>query len=216
MNNWDLVRKTKLISIISEFYKLNLETKFVACLVVNFNFGLQGWMVRRLMRTEKIQALVTTIRDARDFLADLRYTQEEYPGMTDEKDNELQHRIISQLRAAIFELHRVFFDTPLRAKLDLISHSRRHYLNKRLQGNPSAFHASRDSHSSLSAATLKARERRLHPSGSVDNDTSRSSTREKRAPKRVDCGLRGGFLPKKEPQPPVKLDPRKFYSKHGM
>ena len=34
--------------------------------------AMKGWMVRSLMRTEKFQNLVTTIRDARNFLADLR------------------------------------------------------------------------------------------------------------------------------------------------
>ena len=171
-------------------------------------------MVRRLMRTEKVQGLVTTIRDARDFLADLRYAEEEYPEMTDARDTQLQQRIISQLRAAIFELHHVFFDIPLRTKLDLIANSRRHILNKRLQSNSSQS-STRESQANVSAATLKARERRLHPSGSVDSDRPPSSSREKKVPKRVDCGFRDGVLPKKEPHPPVKLDPRKFYSKHG-
>ena len=75
------------------------------------------------MRTEKVQVLITTIRDARDFLANLRYAEEEFPGMTDAKDAQLQQRVISQLRAAIFDLHHVFFELPMRAKLDLIAGS---------------------------------------------------------------------------------------------
>ena len=170
------------------------------------------------MKTEKVQSLVTTIRDARDFLTDLRYAQQEFPGMTDARDAQLQQRIISQLRAAIFDLHNIFFETSLKAKVNLIAVSRRHKLNKRHLTNAAAIDSPVAS-INISSATIKARERRQRPTSAIGieaaSSSSSSAQREKKTPKRVDCGLRDGYLPKKEPPRPVKLNPRKYYSKHG-
>ncbi|XP_063229179.1 uncharacterized protein LOC134534589 isoform X3 [Bacillus rossius redtenbacheri] len=81
----------------------------------------RGYLVRRLMRTEKVRALKATIQDT--VKCALRLEQDCRDEVTP-ADVELHRGLITQLNSAILELHHLFFSITVKEKMDVIATDR--------------------------------------------------------------------------------------------
>ncbi|PAA78782.1 hypothetical protein BOX15_Mlig006314g5 [Macrostomum lignano] len=91
----------------------------------------RGFLVRRLMQSDRVQEIVRAIRDTAEFAVSLvRQRQSAVPaagaivGSAAISDMALQERVVKSLRASLLELHDVFFSLPRRRQLGLIAATR--------------------------------------------------------------------------------------------
>lgn len=85
---------------------------------------IRGFLTRRLLKTEKVKHLCQTIVDTQEFI---RSFQTEAPQKRDPcsaQDRSLQERVRAQLRAALYDIHDIFFEMPLRDRLALLQQDR--------------------------------------------------------------------------------------------
>ncbi|KAI5635191.1 calcium-dependent calmodulin binding domain-containing protein [Phthorimaea operculella] len=92
--------------------ELVAATKIVACA--------KGYLVRRLMRTERVQATVQTIRDALLCALQLHQDREGIRGA----DVDLHRRLIQQITAACYSLHDTFVSSTASERCALIAADR--------------------------------------------------------------------------------------------
>jgi hypothetical protein len=114
----------------------------------------KGYLTRRLIKTDKIQNLIKTVKDAENVLKTL-------DNPTTVQDFELQQRVISQLQTAKLTIHEIFFLIPTSKRMAYISQSRSIQKIKQFKdfNNKSGNKEYR-----LSSATVKSLERRKrHP-----------------------------------------------------
>ncbi|KAK9876834.1 hypothetical protein WA026_015070 [Henosepilachna vigintioctopunctata] len=76
----------------------------------------KGYLVRRLMRTARVQTLIQTIQDALLCALELQGLE-----IIEEADVELHRRLIQQVSAACYEFHDVFFGLTTSEQMDLIA-----------------------------------------------------------------------------------------------
>ncbi|XP_063961202.1 uncharacterized protein LOC129268958 [Lytechinus pictus] len=119
----------------------------------------KGYLTRALMRTPKVKALVKTIKDTRVFLYQFQAETPVKRGKLSDQDMKLAHRVLTQLRAAQYELDDIFHVFPISQRMAILRHTREqereNYFNKKVSP-PSVGQKSK----LLSAATKKAMERR--------------------------------------------------------
>ncbi|XP_070580541.1 centriolar coiled-coil protein of 110 kDa-like [Ptychodera flava] len=140
--------------------------------------AVKGYLTRRLLRTEKVKTIAKTIKDTYSFV--YRF-QEETPvkrGNLSTQDVKLAERVIAQLRAALLDMHEIFFEIPAYERMSIIRHDRileeeRRLLKKEKQ-EPSK---------KISEATKKVMERRKQVK--AVNVASQTSSRPKTAPPSV-------------------------------
>ena len=108
----------------------------------------KGFLVRRLLCTEKVKEVVTTIKDASAVLKSIERSG-------DQQDRTLQSRVQAQLQVAKVKLHNVFFTVPVAQRMMYIAHSRqlRQQSGKDRRNKPGGTMR-------LSSATLKSLNRR--------------------------------------------------------
>lgn len=100
----------------------------------------KGYLVRRLIRTEKVQTLIQTIKDAVLCAMDLHKSD-----VIEESDVELHRRLIQQLSATCFAFHDVFFLLSVKEQMELIASDRQRKREKakRPQSTPRSQRKSR-------------------------------------------------------------------------
>lgn len=81
--------------------------------------AVKGYLVRRLIRTEKVQTLIQTIKDAVLCAMDLHKSD-----VIEESDVELHRRLIQQLSATCYAFHDVFFLLSIKEQMELIASDR--------------------------------------------------------------------------------------------
>ncbi|TRY82632.1 hypothetical protein DNTS_032577 [Danionella cerebrum] len=110
--------------------------------------AVRGFLTRRLLRTERVSRLVTTIKDTQMFLWSLSC-------ISSRNERMLQERVALQLRSARLQLHQIFFSTASSQRMKIIDQdrelSRERQRQRRPNGKVKQF---------LSAATRKALERK--------------------------------------------------------
>ncbi|CAH1786832.1 unnamed protein product [Owenia fusiformis] len=125
--------------------------------------AVKGYLTRRLLRTEKVQATIKTIRDTAEFALNFQAETPIKKGVYSRQDKILNDRILAQLQAAMLEFYDIFFEISIPEKMSLIDQSRR-LEQEKLQKEFNAVHQSKTSKAirdkRLSAATLKAMERK--------------------------------------------------------
>ncbi|XP_046855180.1 uncharacterized protein LOC124448228 [Xenia sp. Carnegie-2017] len=86
----------------------------------------KGFLTRLLFKTGKVQDLVTTIKDARNVLADLsvEYGQSK-------TDRSFKERVKTQLLFAQNQLRGIFVDSPAYVRMQILNHNRRLLQEKR-------------------------------------------------------------------------------------
>ncbi|XP_050391832.1 centriolar coiled-coil protein of 110 kDa [Patella vulgata] len=117
----------------------------------------KGFLTRRLFHSEKVQELIKTIRDTREFAFSFQSETPIKTGTFSNQDRNLLERIIAQLEAALLDIHEIFFIIPIPEKMELIHQTRIKEQQKRYNGASSTM---RDSGRKVSSATLKAMERK--------------------------------------------------------
>lgn len=118
----------------------------------------QGFLTRRLLKTERVAQLVRTVRDTQQFLKTFQQ-QSPYKGLCSRQDLMLHERVTLQLRATRYEIYDIFFSLSAAEKMQLISMDRDLARERELkQQNGAGSHPK--GKSSLSAATQKSLERK--------------------------------------------------------
>ncbi|NXK85768.1 CP110 protein, partial [Formicarius rufipectus] len=84
----------------------------------------KGFLTRRLLQTEKLKHLKQTVKDTMEFI---RNFQSEAPlkrGNVSAQDASLHERVMAQLRAALFDIHDIFFTMDASERMNILRHDR--------------------------------------------------------------------------------------------
>lgn len=111
----------------------------------------RGHLTRRLMKTDRVQTIIQTIKDTLECALALHQEPHIRCGTITSQDLELHQRLITQLTAACHELHDVFFRIPCGDRMRLIEQLRSKKTSDATNNLPKR----------ISAATQKALRRRL-------------------------------------------------------
>ncbi|KAL7869680.1 hypothetical protein AOLI_G00136680 [Acnodon oligacanthus] len=84
----------------------------------------RGFLTRRLLKTEKIKHLRKTVQDSRELIRSFQTDTKQRRASFTPQDLSLQHRVRAQLRAALCNLHEIFFVWPVRNRLALLQQER--------------------------------------------------------------------------------------------
>ncbi|KAG8006971.1 hypothetical protein GBF38_023065, partial [Nibea albiflora] len=85
---------------------------------------IRGFLTRRLLKTEKVKHLRQTIVDTQEFIRSFQTEGSQKKGTHSAQDRSLQERVRAQLRAAIYDIHDIFFEMPLGDRLALLQQDR--------------------------------------------------------------------------------------------
>ncbi|XP_029292629.1 centriolar coiled-coil protein of 110 kDa isoform X2 [Cottoperca gobio] len=85
---------------------------------------IRGFLTRRLLKTEKIKHLCQTIMDTQEFIRSFQTEAPRKRGSCSAQDRSLQERVRAQLRAALYDIHDIFFEIPLGDRLALLQQER--------------------------------------------------------------------------------------------
>ncbi|XP_066185716.1 centriolar coiled-coil protein of 110 kDa isoform X6 [Sylvia atricapilla] len=84
----------------------------------------KGFLTRRLLQTEKLKHLKQTVKDTLEFI---RNFQSEAPlkrGSVSAQDACLHERVMAQLRAALYDIHDIFFTMDASERMNILRHDR--------------------------------------------------------------------------------------------
>ncbi|KAI4888872.1 hypothetical protein NFI96_018538 [Prochilodus magdalenae] len=123
----------------------------------------RGFLTRRLLQTEKIKHLRKTIQDSRELIRSFQNDVQPRRASFTPQDLSLQHRVGAQLRAALRNMHEIFFVWPLRRRLALLQQDRDLRNERRIKEMVKA--KSSQDRPSLSSATQKSLDRRKQKPG---------------------------------------------------
>ncbi|KAM3916662.1 centriolar coiled-coil protein of 110 kDa [Leptodactylus fuscus] len=84
----------------------------------------KGFLVRRLMQTEKLKNLKQTVKDTAEFIKTFHTEVQPSRGLVSAQDISLQERVVAQLRAALYEIHDIFFATDATERMNILAHDR--------------------------------------------------------------------------------------------
>ncbi|XP_069066343.1 centriolar coiled-coil protein of 110 kDa isoform X2 [Pleurodeles waltl] len=118
----------------------------------------KGFLTRRLMQTDKLKQLKKTVHDTAEFL---KMFQSEVPmkrGAVSAQDASLQERVLAQLRAALYEIHDIFFVMDASERMSILEHDRE-VLREKMIRQMEKMKSPRE-RVSLSAATQKSLDRK--------------------------------------------------------
>ncbi|XP_044254483.1 centriolar coiled-coil protein of 110 kDa [Tribolium madens] len=87
--------------------------------------AVRGYLVRRLIRTEKVQGLIDTIKDAL-----LCAIQLHNADVIEPADVELHRRLIQQVSAACYAFHDIFFTLSIKEQMGVITMDRQRKIEK--------------------------------------------------------------------------------------
>eukprot|EP00058_Branchiostoma_floridae_P010241 XP_002595729.1 hypothetical protein BRAFLDRAFT_64856 [Branchiostoma floridae] len=133
----------------------HLQSKFE-----RLSAAVKGYLTRRLLRTEKLQALRKTIKDTTELIMSLQQETPIRKGMVTTQDAELVQRVMVQLQAALLEVHDVFFQLPVQGQMAIITHDRNIQEERKMKMNKAEPKAAEKRPSRLSSATQKALQRK--------------------------------------------------------
>ncbi|XP_051797010.1 centriolar coiled-coil protein of 110 kDa isoform X1 [Acanthochromis polyacanthus] len=85
---------------------------------------IRGFLTRRLLQTEKVKHLRQTIVDTQEFIRSFQTEAPQKRGNYSAQDLSLQERVRAQLRAALYDIHDIFFEMPLGDRLALLQQDR--------------------------------------------------------------------------------------------
>ncbi|KAK8764161.1 hypothetical protein V5799_033231 [Amblyomma americanum] len=117
----------------------------------------RGHLTRRLMKTHRVRSIIQTIKDTLECALRLHGDPHICSGLVTPQDVELHQRLITQLTAACYELHDVFFNIPIAERMQLIAQLRTHETRPVVSNRSSMDRGARK----ISSATQKVLERRI-------------------------------------------------------
>ncbi|KAM9393073.1 centriolar coiled-coil protein of 110 kDa-like [Pholidichthys leucotaenia] len=119
---------------------------------------IRGFLTRRLLKTEKVKYLRQTVVDTREFIKSFQTEAQQKKVSSSAQDLSLQERVRAQLRAALYDIHDIFFDMPLGDRLALLQQDRELRAERKLRDMEKA-KSSKDK-VILSAATQRSLDRK--------------------------------------------------------
>ncbi|XP_072337983.1 centriolar coiled-coil protein of 110 kDa-like isoform X2 [Scyliorhinus torazame] len=93
----------------------------------------KGFLTRRLMKTEKLKQLQQTVKDTLEFINNLQTEAPLKRGAVSSQDVSLHERVIAQLRAALYEIHDIFFVLDPDERMQILCHDREIRKEKQLR-----------------------------------------------------------------------------------
>ncbi|XP_048026845.1 centriolar coiled-coil protein of 110 kDa isoform X2 [Megalobrama amblycephala] len=132
----------------------------------------RGFLTRRLLQTDKITHLRKTVQDSRAFIRSFQTDSQQKRASVSHQDLTLQQRVTAQLRAALHDVHQIFFVWPLRDRLRLLQQDREIRRERTLR------EMEKDSPGNtrtLSSATQKTLDRKAQRHAKTMNVTPKSS-----------------------------------------
>ncbi|NXK56290.1 CP110 protein, partial [Chauna torquata] len=120
----------------------------------------KGFLTRRLLQTEKLKHLKQTVKDTVEFI---RNFQSEAPlkrGNVSAQDASLHERVMAQLRAALYDIHDIFFTMEASERMNILRHDREVRKEKMLRQMDKV--KSPRERATLSTATQKSLDRRKY------------------------------------------------------
>ncbi|KAK3612243.1 hypothetical protein CHS0354_039523 [Potamilus streckersoni] len=138
-----------------EIYHSRIEAKFE-----KVTAAAKGFLTRCLLKSQKVQEIIKTVNDTRRFAFSFQAETPIRSGTFSHQDRHLLERIVAQLQAALLDIHEIFFVIPTSERMAIIAHSRMLQQNRQLRESESVSENVSRSQPRLSAATLKALERK--------------------------------------------------------
>ncbi|KAM4697776.1 centriolar coiled-coil protein of 110 kDa [Rhinophrynus dorsalis] len=84
----------------------------------------KGFLTRRLMQTDKLKNLKQTVKDTAEFMKTFQTEVPQSRGIVSSQDVSLQERVLAQLRAALYEIHDIFFAMDPAERMNILVHDR--------------------------------------------------------------------------------------------
>ncbi|KAM4026166.1 centriolar coiled-coil protein of 110 kDa [Anomaloglossus baeobatrachus] len=84
----------------------------------------KGFLTRRIMQTEKIKNIKQTVKDTAEFIKTFHTEAQPSRGLVSAQDVSLQERVLAQLRAALYEIHDIFFAMDAAERMTILAHDR--------------------------------------------------------------------------------------------
>jgi centrosomal protein CEP110 len=126
----------------------------------------KGYLVRRLVKTEKVQDTIKTIRDTTQELINLNLELPERE--VTQEDVSLHSRLIAQLESACRRYYDIFMNCSKKEQMNMIANSRNFMMERQFRSN------SKPSTPSLSSVSKRTLERKVTDS-KVRKSSSSSS-----------------------------------------
>ncbi|NWZ45426.1 CP110 protein, partial [Brachypodius atriceps] len=84
----------------------------------------KGFLTRRLLQTEKLKHLKQTVKDTLEFIKNFQSEAPLKRGSVSAQDASLHERVMAQLRAALFDIHDIFFTMEPSERMNILRHDR--------------------------------------------------------------------------------------------
>ncbi|XP_066465513.1 centriolar coiled-coil protein of 110 kDa isoform X3 [Tiliqua scincoides] len=84
----------------------------------------KGFLTRRLLQTEKLKHLSQTVKDTMEFIKNFQSEAPLKRGAVSAQDANLQERVVAQLRAALYDIHDIFFKMDVTERMNILRHDR--------------------------------------------------------------------------------------------
>ncbi|NXO65773.1 CP110 protein, partial [Phainopepla nitens] len=84
----------------------------------------KGFLTRRLLQTEKLKHLKQTVKDTLEFIKNFQSEAPLKRGSVSAQDASLHERVMAQLRAALFDIHDIFFTMEASERMNILRHDR--------------------------------------------------------------------------------------------
>ncbi|XP_030912360.1 centriolar coiled-coil protein of 110 kDa [Geospiza fortis] len=84
----------------------------------------KGFLTRRLLQTEKLKHLKQTVKDTLEFLKNFQSEAPLKRGTVSAQDASLHERVLAQLRAALYDIHDIFFTMGASERMNILRHDR--------------------------------------------------------------------------------------------
>ncbi|XP_073399071.1 centriolar coiled-coil protein of 110 kDa isoform X2 [Dendrobates tinctorius] len=103
----------------SQVYSPQMQRKFSKVTALA-----KGFLTRRIMQTEKLKNLKQTVKDTAEFIKTFHTEVQPTRGLVSAQDVSLQERVVAQLRAALYEIHDIFFAMDAAERMTILAHDR--------------------------------------------------------------------------------------------
>ncbi|NWX07844.1 CP110 protein, partial [Caloenas nicobarica] len=84
----------------------------------------KGFLTRRLLQTEKLKHLKQTVKDTMEFIKTFQSEAPLKRGNVSAQDASLHERVMAQLRAALYDIHDIFFTMEASERMNILRHDR--------------------------------------------------------------------------------------------
>ncbi|NXY89279.1 CP110 protein, partial [Alcedo cyanopectus] len=84
----------------------------------------KGFLTRRLLQTEKLKHLKQTVKDTMEFIKNFQSEAPLKRGSVSAQDASLHERVMAQLRAALYDIHDIFFTMGASERMNILRHDR--------------------------------------------------------------------------------------------